>query len=280
MTNSVTTFPALSSIIVLGVLMTTGTATAQTAENRINLEYDFTGAGIRILEATFDLTFDQKNYLVRSRLNTKGLASIFSKSVTYLGARGTLGPKLAQPEEFQSRTEKGQKQKTASITWLKENQLKIDVLPQPNKSRQASINKFLKPGFPDPLSALVAITFSADKLCRNKIRSFDGRKIFDFKLEYLGKEELQKGDAGAYFGPAHKCSFTNTPIAGYSKKRMKAHRTKPTPAYTIWFAPIEAASKSRTIFVPVKATGTINWASVGVVLTKGSINGQPLRALR
>ena len=280
MTNSVTTFPTLCSIVVLGLFMSTSAATAQTAENKLNLEYDFTGAGIRILEATFDLTFDQKSYLVRSRLSTKGVASIFSKSVTYLGARGTLGTKQAQPEEFQSRTEKGQKQKTANITWLKKNQQKIDVLPQPNKSRQASIDKFLKPSFPDPLSALVAITFSADKLCRNKIRSFDGRKIFDFKLEYLGKEELRKGEAGAYFGPAHKCSFTNIPIAGYSKKRMKAQRAKPTPAYTIWFAPIKAGSKGGPIFIPVKATGTINWASVGVVITKGSINGQPLSALR
>jgi len=280
MTNSVTSLTTLCSIIMLGVLVTTGAATAQTAENRINLEYDFTGGGLRIMEATFDLTFDQKTYLVRSRLSTRGVASIFSKSVTYFGARGTLGAKQALPEEFQSRTEKGQKQKTANITWLKKNQQKIDVLPQPNKFRQASIDKFLKPGYPDPLSALVAITFSADKLCRNKIRSFDGRKIFDFKLEYLGKEELRKGEAGAYFGPAHKCSFKNVPIAGYSDNKMKAYRAKPTPAYTIWFAPIKAASKGGPIFIPVKATGTINWASVGVVITKGSINGQPLSALR
>ncbi len=278
MTKSFVTLPTFCSAIVLGVIITTGTVRAQTTENKVNLAYDFTGGGLRILAATFDLTFDKKTYQVKSRLRTKGLANVFSKSVTYLDARGTLGAKQTLPVEFQSRTKNGKGRKTANITWQKKNKQKIEVLPHPNPSKQASIDKVLKSSFPDPLSALVAITLSTDKLCRNKIRAFDGRKIFDFKMEYIGLEELKRGEAGSYFGPAHKCSFKNIPIAGYSKKKMKAYRSKPTPAYTVWFAAIGSASMKKKIFVPVKAAGTINWASVDVVVTEGSINGQPFTA--
>ena len=276
MTDPRTVLSVLCSTAVLGLLMTTGAVRAQAPADRLNLEYDFFGGGLRILAATFDLTFDQNSYLVKSQLKTKGVANLFSRSVSYLGARGTIGPKNAIPAEFQSRTENSDGQKTTRIVWQDKDQQKIDVLPQPNEFRQASINKVLKSTFPDPLSALVAITFSTGKLCRNKIRSFDGRKVFDFKLKYLGLEVLRKGEAGAYSGPAHKCSFQNIPIAGYSKKKMKKYRSKPTPAYAVWFAPIASATSRKTIYVPVKATGTINWASVDVVVTKASLNGQPL----
>ncbi len=256
--------------------MTSSLVQAQDHEDKLNLEYDFTGGGLRILAASFDLTFDQKTYLVKSQLKTKGVANLFSRSVSYLGARGAIGPQRTIPAEFQSRTENSDGQKTARIIWQDKDQQKIDVLPRPNEYRQAAINKVLQSTFPDPLSALVAITFSTGELCRNKIRSFDGRKVFDFSLKYLGLEVLRKGEAGAYSGPAHKCSFQNIPIAGYSKKKMKKYRSKPTPAYSVWFAPIASATSRKTIYVPVKATGTINWASVDVVVTKASLNGQPL----
>ncbi len=266
------------SATVLSIFMSTGLAHAQVAEDKLNLEYDFIGGGLRILAATFDLTFDQKTYLVKSQLTTKGIANLFTKSISYLGARGTLNARQPLPAEFQSRVENNNGYKTSHIIWQSKNKQRIDVLPKPNSFRQASIDKLLKSTFPDPLSALVAITFSKGQLCRNKIRSFDGRKVFDFKLEYLGKEMLHKGEAGSYFGPAHKCHFNNIPVAGYSKKRMKEHRKKPTPAYTVWFAPVNSAATRKTIYVPVKATGTINWASVSVMITKGTLNGLPLSA--
>jgi Protein of unknown function (DUF3108) len=280
MIGKAATFSTLCSAALLGLVMTTSLASAQTTEDTLKLEYDFTGGGLRVLAATFDFTFDKKTYLVRSQLKTKGVANIFSKSISYLGARGTLDAQQAQPSEFQSRTENSKGQKTARIEWQPENQQKIEVSPLLDADRKISVDQALKSDFPDPLSALVAITISQGDLCRNKIRSFDGRKIFDFKLTYLGLETLRKGEAGSYFGPAHKCSFKNIPIAGYSKKKMKKYRAKPTPAYTVWFAPIGSAATGKTIFVPVKAVGTINWASVNVKLTKGTLNGRPFSTIR
>lgn len=273
-------FPTICLATVSGLLMSASLAQAQVSEDRLNLKYDFTGGGLRVLAATFDLTFDEKNYLVKSNLETKGIANLFSKSTSYLGARGILTRKQPKPLEFQSRVENGKGHKTTRIVWQTKHQQKIDTLPKPNEYKQASIDKALKYSFPDPLSALVAITFSTGKLCRNKIRAFDGRKVFDFKLKYLGRAVLRKGEAGTYFGPAHKCAFTNIPVAGYSKKKMKKYRAKPTPAYTVWFAPVVSAITRKTLYVPVKATGTINWASVNVIITKGTLNGQPLTATR
>lgn len=264
----------LCATAMLALFMHTGIS--QASEDKLNLEYDFIGGGLRILAVTFDLTFDKKTYLAKSQIKTKGVANLFTKSISYLGVRGTLDAKKAHPAEFQSRVENSKGHKTSHISWLAKGIQKITVLPKMKEYRKNSIDKALKPGFPDPLSALVNITFSTDKLCRNKIRSFDGRKIFDFKLTYLGEETLHKGDAGAYFGRAHKCSFKNIPVAGYSEKKMKQHRSKPTPAYTVWFAPIRSASARETLYVPVKAKGTINWASVNVVMTKGMLNGKPL----
>lgn len=256
------------------------TTIVQASEEKLSLKYDFTGGGLRIMAVSIDLTFDQKTYLITSNWKTKGVANLFSKSVSYLGARGTLSPKQTRPLEFQSRVEYNNRQKTAHIFWSAKNQQKIEVEPKLNSYKKASIDRMLKPGFPDPLSALVAVTFSAGKPCRNKIRSFDGRKIFDFNLTYVGLENLRKGEAGFYSGPAHKCRFHNIPIAGYSKKKMKKYREKPTPAYTIWFAPIKSATTHKTIYVPVKAAGTINWVPVRAVITKGILNGQILTAAR
>lgn len=264
--------------LALGLMMTSGMA--QASEDKLKLQYDFTGGGVRVLTATFTLTYDQKNYLIKSSWKTRGVASLFAKTVSYLGSRGIFTKNKMQPVEFQSRVENSKGKKSTHIVWQDKNQQKIDVSPALSSYKKASIDKALKPTFPDPLSALFTISFSTENLCRNKIRSFDGRKIFDFNLKYLGQETLKKGDSGSYFGSAHKCTFTNIPIAGYSKKKMKKYRSKPTPAYTIWFAPVVSALTHRKMFVPVKATGTMNWASVRVVITAGTLNGQPLTELQ
>lgn len=255
------------------------TGMAQASENKLKLKFDFTGGGIRLMAVKIDLTYDQKSYLIKSNWKTRGIASVFSKSVFHLGARGTITPKQTRPVEFQSRVENSRGSKTAHILWQPKNQQKIELVPKLKSHRKASIDKVLKPTFPDPLSALVAVTFSVDDLCRKKIRSFDGRKIFDFTLKYLGKEILRKGDAGVYFGPAHKCQFRQVPIAGYSKKKMKKYHAKPTPAFNIWFAPIKSNSTRKTLFVPVKATGSINWIPMRAVITKATLNGQSITAV-
>ncbi len=258
------------------VVITSGIAQAN--ENKLKLEYDFLGASFRVLKVTFDLSFDGKSYLVKSQVSTKGVANLFTRSVSYFGARGAINSQNPQPQEFQSRTESSKGQKTAQIIWAAKKQQQVNTVPQPNEFRLAAVEKVLKPNFPDPLTALVSIAFSNDKLCRRNIRSFDGRKVFDFKLTYIGKEILRKGDAGSYSGPAYKCQFKNIPIAGYSKKKMKNYRAKPTPAYTLWFAPIKSAKTGKTIYIPVKAVGTINWATVTALITSGTLNGQQISA--
>jgi len=270
------TFLSLCSATIFAILVNPGTGRAQSASDRLVLEYDFIGGGIRVLEATFDLKFNRKTYQANTRLKTRGVANLFSKSTSYYDARGVFFRAKVRPLEFQTRTKKSRGQKAAHIVWKSRNKQKTNAVPALNPFRQASIDKVLKPAFPDPLSALVAITFSKSDLCRNKIRSFDGRKVFDFKLQYIGKVMLHKGEAGSYVGPAHKCRFRNVPIAGYSKKVMKKYRATPPGAYTVWFAPVKTAVTRKTIYVPVKATGSLNWASVSAVITKGSLNGKPL----
>jgi len=270
------TFLTLCLATVFAILINPGTGAAQSATDKLVLEYDFIGGGVRVLEATFNLKFNRKTYQANTRLKTRGIANLFSKSTSYYNARGGFYRAQVRPREFQVRTKSRKGQKTARIVWKSRNKQKINAVPALNTFRQASIDKVLKPAFPDPLSALVAITFSTSKLCQNKIRSFDGRKVFDFKLQYIGKVTLHKGEAGSYFGPAHKCRFSNVPIAGYSKMKMKKYHANTPAAYTIWFAPIKTTVTRKTIYVPVKASGSLNWASVSAVITKGSLNGKPL----
>lgn len=256
------------------------TSLSHASEDQLNLQYDFMGGGLHVLSAKFDLKFDEKTYLVKAHLKTKGLANFFAKSVSYLGARGKIIARKVHPLEFQSRVENSKGHKTAHVVWQAKNQQKVDVAPTPGKFRTDAVDRILKPAFPDPLSALLTIAFSTDKLCHNKIRSFDGRKVFDFNLEYIGEDILRKGQAGSYVGVAHKCRFTNIPLAGYSRSKMKKYRSKPTPAYTIWFAPVNSALTRKTLYVPVKAAGSINWASVKMVITKGTLNGQLFTAAK
>lgn len=270
-------FTAACIIAPLVLAITTGTAAAQ---DKLKLKYDFYGSKFRVLSASFDLSFDKNSYVVKSVAATKGLASMFAKSNMHYGARGIFSAKKPFPQEFQTRIEKGGKHKSAHIRWLGKNRQEITAVPKVSKKKQRDVTKALKPGFPDPLSALLNITFSAKLPCFKNIRTFDGRRIFEFRLKYLGKDTLPKGKAGAYSGQAHKCSFRNIPIAGYSRKKMKAHRKNPASAFTMWFAPLKSTATGGTIYIPVKIKGTIKSASITGILKTGTFNNLPLTAPR
>lgn len=268
------TKPLLAAMI-LSVL---ATGTANAATDKLKLKYDFYGSKFRVLSASFDISFDASTYVVKSIAKTKGVASMFAKAKFHHGARGKITSNNVFPEEFQTRYEKGKKSKSAHILWQGKSNPRVNIAPKLNRSKQASIDSALKPSYPDPLSALLNIAFSPKKPCTKSITTFDGRKISKFKLKYLGKDTLAKGNAGAYAGPAYKCSFRNIPVAGFSHKKMKAHRHKPASAFTMWFAPLKSTATGKAFYVPVKIEGSINATSITGILASGKFNGLALSA--
>src|SRR5690606_22642751 len=109
-----------------------------------------------------------------------------------------------------------------------------------SNSKSKSLKKALKPGMPDPVSALLQATlFDAARPCESSFTVYDGKHVFELTYSYHGRARIKSGN-GLYSGQAYKCTLTYTPIAGLSKKKMKRARQEPQQPFTIWLAPFKS----------------------------------------
>jgi len=114
------------------------------------------------------------------------------------------------------------------------------------------------------------------KPCDKTIRVFEGRKIFDLSYSYLKPGKLKKSDLGSFRGDTHICLIKQTPIAGYSAKKMKKV-LEADESHKVWIARIKSPTSEKSYFVPVKAQVTTKFGIIDVSLKKGKINGRKLR---
>lgn len=252
-------------------------AAAQSAE-QINLDYDFYGNGIRVLALGFDANVASEEYSVRYSLKTKGLGSLFSSSKIKAVSKGDVLKTRIQAKSYESQSKGKKGIRNISVKWDGKKVPKTERSYDLGKRKSGAIAKVLKPGYPDPISAMLQATlFDATNPCRSEFTVYDGKHVFELNYSFLGRDKVPSSSNGSYSGPAYKCRLTYRPIAGLSKKKMKKAAEEPQPPFTVWLAPFAARDGDRAFLIPVRATGRLKWANLDIYLRKGKVTGQPLK---
>lgn len=266
---------AAGAVLAAGMMMG---AAKSFADDRISLDYDFYGNGIRVLTLGFDVSLRDGSYSARYALRTKGLASVFSKGTTLATAKGRLDAGRPDPLEYGARIRNSNGKREITVTWPGEEALPVTRRSYSlGKRKSGSIAKALKPRTADPISAMLGTILGMDgEPCRSADEVYDGKEIFKLKYEYLGIETIPKSANGRFYGPAHKCRLTYEPVAGLSKSKRRRLEDDPIPPFTVWMAPIEASNGKGAYMLPVRATGRMKWANLEVFVRKGNISGNPL----
>lgn len=264
---------ALSTAVLFAAISASGTARG---DETINLDYDFYGNGIRVLTLGFDAAVTKKSYEARYALKTKGLASLFSDGTTIAVAQGAVGRGNVTVNRFDSESDNDKGKRQISVKWDQRRNARTVRSYELGSRKSSSIQKALKPGIPDPLSAMLQATlFDAAKPCESSFTVYDGKHVFELSYAFVGRSNVP-GDGGLYSGPAYKCTLTYTPVAGLSKRKMKKARAEPQPPFTIWLAPFKSPGLGQVLLIPVRAEGRMKWANLEIYLRKARVAGSPL----
>jgi len=258
------------AVLVLGV------AGEARADETINLDYDFYGNGIRVLTLGFDAAVGRKDYEARYAIKTKGLASLFSDSETVSKSQGSIKGNQVIAARFDSESDNDKGKRQITVTWGKTRLAKTVRSYDIDDDKELAIQKAMKPGVPDPVSAMLQATlFDASKPCESSFTVYDGKHIFELTYAYLGRGKVHLNN-GLFAGQAYKCSLSYRPVAGYSESKMKKAKEEPQPPFTVWLAPFKSPETDKELLIPVRAEGRMKWANLEIYLRKGKVAGSPL----
>lgn len=246
--------------------------------DRFSLKYNLLRSDLRLMQLGFNIHVKGDSYQASHNLKSKGLVKLFADTKSRATVEGKIGKKSLAPGTFQISSGKKDKVKTAELSWQK-GILSRTVQPKLSNERAKTLEPVLKNAdILDPLSGLLSLVMfdDAQNPCAQTVRMFEGRKIFDLRYSYAGRDKIKKSDAGAFRGPTHKCKINVIPIAGYSEKKMRK-AIKENRSHIVWIARIKSPTSENSYLMPVKMRASTKFGLIDIVLDKGKINGKKLR---
>jgi hypothetical protein len=268
-----TALVAIFSCSALGLL---AQATAQSAaDDTLAMSYTIYVGGAKVYKVKYRTTLAADRYSSRLSMGPKGLGKVFSDYELDMTATGAIGDGAIEPQAFTLEASEEGEEKSVEMTWsgsgIPDAQRSFDVAD----GREKSLEKALSPTTPDPLTAALHHGLAAQEPCGGTERAYNGSEVYDLRFELIGKEVLRGKKADAFKGEVFKCRVVWAPVAGYSDRKMKRY-SKKLPAYTVWFAPVDAPVTGRRMFVPVGAEGEAAGRNFTAVASEATLSGEPL----
>ena len=112
--------------------------------------------------------------------------------------------------------------------------------------------------------------------CTEKVRVFDGRRVFSLAYSRVGPEVLEPGTDGVFSGETVKCHLTYVPLAGQSREWKLEELRNPTPPASLWMAVFERDGQADALILPVRASIDTNWGTALAHLKSAEIGGTPM----
>ncbi|AWZ02088.1 hypothetical protein RHODOSMS8_02571 [Rhodobiaceae bacterium] len=288
------TRPSLRTLLVAG-LMLSGVplfANAVSAEENaptvnetsgsaqeVDLTFEIYGGGLHIVSFGTQATLTPERYEIAAQFQTEGVADTLFHgrgSSTASGLLTPAGPRLLNySQEYDGRF--GER----SITMALDESGRYNVAAQPvDGIHKEGFSASRVRGKVDPLTASIftAINSSAAP-CSQTIPVFDGRRIFNLKFKELDQTELQPIGAGAYAGPAWRCSVLYDPVAGFTREFLVERAKNPLPPFTVWLARFDeqmGPSGNQPLVLPVRMMFETSIVNAIAHLTTAEVDGKAL----
>ena len=243
----------------------------------IRLTYEFYGAGLLLGTLETTAVISETDYDITTRAATTGLADSIADAELESNAVGRLTEDGPAPERF--RTASDSRFGARALEMVRNGEGTFDVSAEPALEPQqaAALRSGLAIGTVDPLTAsLYSSLRPADRACSERVKVFDGRRVFALDFKRTGAEALSASNQAVYEGETITCDLKYVPLAGQSREWKLQEARDPSPPIKLWMAPFKGAGDKQDILLPVRLQLRTPFGSALVHLTKADISGEPM----
>lgn len=256
-------------------------AAAEKPVEQLFLKFHLHSFVMRVATLKFEFDITPKTYSVRSTMKTKGLADFIKDAEFNAAAKGVFKKSGPLPVQFDITTDNSRTgNRNQIIQWNGKRLPAVSRSWQIGDFKTNALEKAIKPGMPDPLTALLTAAFrSSETLCQDQFRVINGKTVFDMHYSYVGPASFDADTPGVYRGKAHKCQVLYRPVAGLSQKKWAKLKAKPNQGvdrFTIWMAPVQASRLGRVLYVPVGGVATVDGREIRAHLVAAALSGKAL----
>ena len=127
----------------------------------------------------------------------------------------------------------------------------------------------------DTLSALIQLMRKVEQTgaCETHVHTYDGRRVLDVAATTVGQQSLESSHGSIYQGPALRCDFEGSEIAGFLLGEDDPEHRRPLHG-SAWLAPLMSGAPP----LPVRIAFQTRWFGLtSMYLT--AISREPLEGV-
>ncbi len=181
---------------------------------------------------------DPSDYRAQVWAETNGLVGWLFPYALQAHSEGQAKAAELTPRYFETRSDKGGKQKERAVTYREEGAPDVRHDPPRDDDDEDAIADALLTHTLDPLSAVITAIerFARRGRCAGRVPVFDGRRRYDLVIKSLGPATVAPSSYGSYSGPATLCRVAVKPLAGFKRRRGSGSRM--LIKVDVWLAPV------------------------------------------
>lgn len=242
-------------MLLLG-LLSCGTIPASAQQStQVHLVYDTYAVGIEVMQMHVFFGLGPWNYQVNLDYHTTGLVGLFYRGHQINTVRGAWDGDGPRPVEFfGDGVWHGEARRT--LIDYDHGQPDIRSLIPPQEAEREPVPPALRAHTMDTLSALVQLMRKVEQTgsCETTVRTYDGRRVLDVSARTVGQEMLAPEHGSIYRGPALRCDFEGSEIAGFLIGEDDPEHRKPLHG-SAWLAPMMPGAPP----LPVRVAFQTRW---------------------
>lgn len=243
----------------------------------ITLVYEFYAAGFHLATVEANAKLSSEAYEISTKGQSSGIADSFIKARFESSAVGALTSDGPTPKSFRNYSDTRFGVRELEMTRATDGTFDVTAEPELEPQQAAALRSGLADGTVDPLTAsLYSALRPANTTCTEKVRVFDGRRVFALAYSRKGTEVLTSADESFFSGDAIKCDLRYLPLAGQTREWKLEQAKNPTPPIELWVAEFKRPNEDSDVIIPVRMKLESDWGTALAHLTSVTMGGKVL----
>jgi Protein of unknown function (DUF3108) len=235
--------------------MATPVAAADPDVTQVQLAYDTYAASLEVMRMNVFFSLGPWNYRINLDYRTTGLVGFFYRGHQVNTVRGNWNNGHADPAEFfGDGVWRGRERRT--LIDYNNGQPDVKILLPPQESEREPVPRNMQLHTMDTLSALAQLMRNVELKhdCNTSVHTYDGRRVLEIVATDGGSETLAPTGRSSFSGPALRCDFVGSELAGFLIGEDNSDNRKPLHG-SAWLAAIAPYSTP----LPVRIEFQTRW---------------------
>ncbi len=226
------------AVPLFGSLLATPAAAADPQVTQVQMTYDTYAASLEVMQMHVFFGLGPWNYRVNLDYHTTGLIGFFYSGRQVNSVRGNWDGGHADPLEFYGDGNWRGVQRRTLIDY-DNGQPDVKILVPPQETEREPVPRDMQLHTMDTLSALAQLmrNVEVNHDCKTSARTYDGRRVLEIVATDGGSETLTPTGHSSFSGPALRCDFIGSEIAGFLIGEDNSDNRKPLHG-SAWLATV------------------------------------------